>query len=466
MANQYLHTTVSPEVALYYAEAFNKDSKHQIVEIDLRNFTGDVIDVSHVQACHQHGLKQGTKAYNLAVRHEVVLLTGYVQPSLLGEGALHTSGLIPQASKKWSSCADFTSELTSRTRSQLNNWRRASPSGFCAKPEPHLLQPQAVRNDDAIQGAVLEQAAAKLAADIAKLQARKSLLDSMARQIQDRIDQEDRRKEEERLHKLEEERREQQRQEELERKREKEKRRKEARREEQRRKQAEWQAEEDRGPKIWALCGDVQEHLLRNFDRQALHVALGNDGYIALWDRVKGHAWKDIPKALSDKLNGRGYHQSHATLAALSPDSSSYFVQFSDGTSQWRGPEGFAEALQQYSDSARPAVVALGPQNSWFVQWDDGSWQHEGLPKSLRNMLNSNRHRSVAFLSVSGLGFLESADEAAWFIRWEDDKHPEWKMTEAPASLLEKVQEIQAEDYRVRSVEFGSYGEWVLRYAD
>ena len=42
VSNQYLHTTVSPFVALYYAEAFGRNSKRQIVEIDLQGFSGQV----------------------------------------------------------------------------------------------------------------------------------------------------------------------------------------------------------------------------------------------------------------------------------------------------------------------------------------------------------------------------------------------------------------------------------------
>ena len=466
MANQFLHATLSPEVALYYAEAFGNDSKHQIVEIDLQSFNGEIIDVSDAKGCNRHGVKHGTKAYNFAVKHEVVLLAGYANPALLSE-PFDTSAANHQTYRRGSSFADFASGLPYHVRNELNNWRRGSKAATRGKPQPRTSPTESVSNDDALQGSALRLATEKLAKDIANLEARKGLLDSMSKQLQNRIEQEARKKEEERQRKLEEEKRERQRQEELKRKREEEQRQEESWREEQRRKHAKWQAEENRGPKIWASC-NVQEDLYEDFDRSTLHVALGNGGYIMLWDWVKGHAWSGIPKDLSDKLNGRGYHQSHATLAALSPDSSNYFVQFSDGRSQWRGPEGFTEAVQQYS--ARPAVVAFGPHDSWFVKWDDGCWQHEGLPRSLQNMLDSNRHRAVGFLSMSGIDdddYIHSdIDDAAWFIRWEDGNGPAWKLTGSPTSLSEAIEEIQEWGGSVRSVEFGSHGEWVLRYAD
>ena len=97
-------------------------------------------------------------------------------------------------------------------------------------------------------------------------------------------------------------------------------------------------------------------------------------------------------------------------------------------------------------------------------------------------MLNSNRHRSVAFLSVSGIDDSDhhdgndsrsesenertNTDDAAWFIRWADQKGPAWKLTNSPSLLSETVDEVQQQGGSICSVEFGRYGEWVLRYAD
>ena len=214
-------------------------------------------------------------------------------------------------------------------------------------------------------GQVTEQ----VSKDLAKLQAQKANPDSLSRQIQDRIEKEARRREEERLRKLEEERQERQRQEDLKRNREQEERDEEERQAEQKRQQAKWQAEEKRGPRIWAYC-TRQEGLLEAFNRQALQVSIGQDGYIILWDHAKGHACHGIPTYLRNKLNGRAYHLPHARLVALSPDSGDYYVQFTDGTSQWVAPDNFWEAVQ---DTDSPSVVAFGANRSWFVAWPDGS---------------------------------------------------------------------------------------------
>eukprot|EP00437_Effrenium_voratum_P025771 CAMPEP_0181417478 /NCGR_PEP_ID=MMETSP1110-20121109/11062_1 /TAXON_ID=174948 /ORGANISM="Symbiodinium sp., Strain CCMP421" /LENGTH=475 /DNA_ID=CAMNT_0023540431 /DNA_START=84 /DNA_END=1512 /DNA_ORIENTATION=+ len=466
VANQYLHTTLSPNVALYIAEHTTQKSKQQIVEIDLEGFSGEVIDVSDPYGCSRHGIKHH-KAYHFAVKHKVVMLRGYVQPSRLGK-VLNTAPYRLNV-RGYPSFEDSEKAVPPFVLQEVKSYWRYDPAwARCRKLRMQEAPDQAWKDDDAVHGGVLKRESERLAEQIAKLEVQKKLIDAQSWQIQERTEKEARRKEEERLQKLEQERAEQQRLEERKRKREEEERR-----------QEKYLAEERRGPRIWACCTE-QDHLLQYFDRAALQVALGRSGYITLWDRAKGHSWSGIPNLLYNKINSRGYHQSHATLVALSPDSDNYYVQFSDGTASWVGPDSFTNAIQ---NSGRLSVVAFGPSGSWFVEWPSGAWQHEGLPRSLSNMLNSNRHRSVAILSISGKrdeddfsdideyyelihGRQDSRDsEPAWFIRWEDGKHPAWKLMNQPADLSETVDEVQQRG-AVRSIEFGKHGEWVLRYSD
>ena len=450
VANQFVHTTLSPEVALYYAEAeaATKNSKQQVVEIDLEYFDGEVIDVSDAHGCNCHDIPPGSKASNFAVKHGVVMLKGYVQPSRLGK-VLSTAALRLDVTGQ-RSLEGFLSALPERVRREVKSYWRPDPTGTrCRKPEDQE-SPDQVWRDDAAQRLVLKRASEKLLQEIRELQARHALIDAQSQQIQERENREARLKEEARLRKLEEERCKRARREEI-RKRKQEK-------EDAKNKH---QAEERRGPRVWAALSANQKHLFEVFDREALQVALGNDSYITLWDFAKGHAWCNIPKSLENKLNGRGYHQSHATVVVLSPDSDAYYVKFSDGAAQWSGPGSFMEAL---ADDGRLSVVAFGERGSWFAGWPDGSWKTHSLPRSLRNMLDSNRHRPVALLSISGTSAFQDYDEAAWFIHWGDSQHPAWKLTNAPSELSEKVQDVKEQYGTVRSIEFGSYGEWILRW--
>ena len=121
--NQFVHTSTSPEVALYYAEAFGKTSKHQIVEIDLDEFCGQIVDISDAKGCDRYGVQCGTKAYHFAVQHNVVMLQGYIQPSRIGKKALDTSELdLPGRM----SFADFTDSLPETVQRELQAWRSGS----------------------------------------------------------------------------------------------------------------------------------------------------------------------------------------------------------------------------------------------------------------------------------------------------------------------------------------------------
>ncbi|CAE7898799.1 unnamed protein product [Symbiodinium sp. KB8] len=468
VANQYLHTTLSPKVALYYAEHTTQKSKQQIVEIDLEGFSGEVIDVSDPYGCSRHGIKHH-KAYHFAVKHKVVMLRGYVQPSRLGK-VLNTAPYRLSV-RGYPSFEDFEKAVPPLVLQEVKSYWRYDPAwARCRKLRVQEAPDQAWKDDDAVHGGVLKRESERLAEQIAKLEVQKKLIDAQSWQIQERAEQEARRKEEERLQKLEQERAEQQRLEERKRKFEEEERR-----------QEKYHSEEQRGPRIWARCSK-QDHLTQEFDRQALQVVLGKSGYITLWDYVKGHSWSGIPTKLYNKINSRGYNQSHATMVALSPDSDDYYyVQFSDGEYDFFGPDDFADAV---GNSGPLSVVAFGPKRSWFVRWPNGAWQHNGLPTSLENMLDSNRHRSVAMMSISGTSDLEEStctedyessdgsdedddlDDAAWFIRWEDAKGPPYKLANEPPSLKNRVQQIHQQGGTVRSIEFGRHGEWVLRYTD
>lgn len=444
MASQFLHATLSPLVALYYAKFDSKTSKQQIVEIDLESFGGEVVDVSDPHACNCHDIPRKSRAYDFAIRHEVVMLKGYIRPECLSNKVLDTTEYCLDYTGR-SSFHDFLSHLSGSMRREVTHyWRPDAFSTRCRRQESKASLKQAVYEDDAAQKLVLRKASDCLAQDIEKLkklQARKKVIDAQFREIEKRAGRDKARlKEEARVKKLEEERRERERQEEE-------------------RLKKKLRVEEGRGPKIRARCPE-KDHLYDNFDREALQVALGNGGYIAIWDHAKGHAWSNIPKSLENKLNGRGYHQPHATMVALSPDSDDYYVQFSDKSAKYCGPESFEELV---ATSKPPSVVAFGEGGAWFVGWPSGSWEYDGLPRSLRNMLDSNRHRSVAKLSISGTSCYQEFDEAAWFIHWGDDGHPAWKLKNSPDILSERLQEVQEKGGMVRSIEFGSYGEWVLR---
>lgn len=223
-----------------------------------------------------------------------------------------------------------------------------------------------------------------------------------------------------------------------------------------------------RGPRIWARCSE-QDHLLDQFDRDTLQVALGKKSYLAIWDEALGHSWSGIPKPLAINLKGRQENQEHATLVALSPDSDYFYAQFGRDAhpeTQFAGPENFTKALKQKPELCE--VVTFGPREAWFIKWTDGRMQSSNLPHSLKELLAANPERSVHALSISGIDSVsQKIDDAAWFLRWSGHDKPgsAWRLRNGPSSLYATIDKVEREGGTVRNIEFGSAGEWILRYS-
>eukprot|EP00746_Dinoflagellata_sp_MGD_P010375 gnl/MRDRNA2_/MRDRNA2_121388_c0_seq1.p1 gnl/MRDRNA2_/MRDRNA2_121388_c0~~gnl/MRDRNA2_/MRDRNA2_121388_c0_seq1.p1 ORF type:complete len:329 (-),score=44.15 gnl/MRDRNA2_/MRDRNA2_121388_c0_seq1:36-1022(-) len=118
--SQYIHCTASPYVALYYAEAFkNTNSYQRIIAIDLKNAAGDVTDLSTEDACQQAGIRHGTKAWNFATRHQVVLVSPYIDSEHI-IGHLDTERL--HTDRSGCSSAELIDCLPYETSKNIADW--------------------------------------------------------------------------------------------------------------------------------------------------------------------------------------------------------------------------------------------------------------------------------------------------------------------------------------------------------
>ncbi|CAE8640858.1 unnamed protein product [Polarella glacialis] len=125
-------------------------------------------------------------------------------------------------------------------------------------------------SDDKIQASLLGREKQRLEDEVSKLKVLVTRVDIDLIQIHERKEKEQPRKEAERRKRQEElQQQEEQRQEE------------QRRQEKLAKEEAARKNEELRGPRIWARCDDT-DHLVDNFDRTVMQVALGPRGYVAL----------------------------------------------------------------------------------------------------------------------------------------------------------------------------------------
>ncbi|GBF97188.1 hypothetical protein Rsub_10049 [Raphidocelis subcapitata] len=202
---------------------------------------------------------------------------------------------------------------------------------------------------------------------------------------------------------------------------------------------------------ITALLADqeVQDSLLEGWSDRTATLALGS-GFFAVEN--DGTAWwQDIPHSLSNKCIGRQKSLPPVEYVALGPGES-YFVQFVDGHQQWWADEGLddlTEALHSYSESVKLLAFAHG--GGYYILWEDGHSQWYRLPQGLYNQLNGRKHPCVEFLSLG------PNDE--WFVRFLNGKGYVAGHSELCQETMAK---LKAKGRSVLKIMYGEGGTWAI----
>ena len=145
--------------------------------------------------------------------------------------------------------------------------------------------------------------------------------------------------------------------------------------------------------------------------------------------------WSGLCEGLADRLvKERKNVCGMITYLACSPDGQNYYCKLKDGQFWWSGglPDGFSAAVRCRRRSV--AKVALGcDENSWLVMYSDGSVASGSLPYKLGNILRSRDPRLPGPTDIS-LG-----PEETWFVRFKDGstKHV------LPANVTESIDSLQ-----------------------
>ena len=125
VANEFIHCTMSPIAAVFYAAAFSPSgSSSTVVRIDLsRVAASSIIDVSDLQKCIGHGLHPQSVASLFAAGHKVVLLSETVPPEAIT--AVHEVTLFHGLPRNMRQCSlsDFTEQLPQHLRKEIDQWK-------------------------------------------------------------------------------------------------------------------------------------------------------------------------------------------------------------------------------------------------------------------------------------------------------------------------------------------------------
>ena len=171
--------------------------------------------------------------------------------------------------------------------------------------------------------------------------------------------------------------------------------------------------------------------------------------------------WSDIPRGLFNKVNGRlkGQSQRAGVDYVALGHNDSYFLQFEDGSQFWDGPDALTEALKGRRGGVE--LLTFGPDDGWYVMWDDGAVAWEGIPQGLHNQVHGRMHSMPNGARAATVEEVAVGPEGEWFVRYANG---DWRANLAGRGMREAMDELQAQGDDVVSVAFGYDDTWAIRY--
>ena len=180
-----------------------------------------------------------------------------------------------------------------------------------------------------------------------------------------------------------------------------EKRRKEeAEAEEKRRKEAVKAEEAKRTAALEArgTCYDYSLHescrafVDEYFNDSTKIIALGGDGILGVEDDGSTW-WSCVPKQLDNKLRGRQKSLPPPRHVAIGPNDL-YYVEFEDGS--WQCAGNIADCDRESLRENRVKRVAFGAdENEIFILYENGGYSHRGIPDVLASTVEKSYRKSV-----------------------------------------------------------------------
>ena len=189
-------------------------------------------------------------------------------------------------------------------------------------------------------------------------------------------------------------------------------------------------------------------------------VATNGRGAVFLYGHGGVAYTPNIPKQLHHKLkqlkHGRAMSSTNGTNTRPSyvaiGTRERYYVAFHDGTADWKAPKALDKCLKRRST---PRSVAFGDKyDSYFVVFEDGSWECNDVPEELTDKLADRLDRPdlvCVTLGPSGEWFLRARNGRMWWGGISED-------------LDEMIQQLLESDRYLNFLDFGDDGTYFLSY--
>ena len=190
-------------------------------------------------------------------------------------------------------------------------------------------------------------------------------------------------------------------------------------------------------------------------------VATNGKGAVFLYGHGGVAYTPNIPKQLHQKLkqlkHGRAMSGSISSVDTRPSyvaigTRERYYVAFHDGTADWKAPKALDKCLKRRST---PRSVAFGDKyDSYFVVFEDGSWECNDVPKDLLDKLEARKDKPdlvCVTLGPNGEWFLRARNGRMWWGNISEE-------------LDEMIQNLLESDRYLNFIDFGDDSTYFLSY--
>lgn len=189
-------------------------------------------------------------------------------------------------------------------------------------------------------------------------------------------------------------------------------------------------------------------------------VATNGKGAVFLYGNGGVAFTPNIPKQLHHKLKQLKHGRASSSTSVTNTRPSyvaigtrdRYYVAFHDGTADWKGPKALDKCLKREST---PRSVAFGDKyDSFFVVFDDGTWECNDAPEELMDKLADREDRPDLVCVTLG-------PEGEWFLRCRNGRMWWGGISE---ELDYMIQSLLESDRYLNFLDFGDISSYFLSY--
>eukprot|EP00933_Yihiella_yeosuensis_P005859 TRINITY_DN110459_c0_g1_i1.p1 TRINITY_DN110459_c0_g1~~TRINITY_DN110459_c0_g1_i1.p1 ORF type:complete len:417 (-),score=56.68 TRINITY_DN110459_c0_g1_i1:67-1317(-) len=179
--------------------------------------------------------------------------------------------------------------------------------------------------------------------------------------------------------------------------------------------QKEAQRKERGAGAIWSLADS--NHVEKGFNKYCTCVAVGGIATLLISEGGGYSYTSGLPTYLHNKLHTRPRNAPAPIYVALGSHDR-YYVEFSNGKSEWVGPDAFSECMNDTKRGVKS--IAFGEDyETFFVVFQDGWWQCGGaIPSGLLDKIRARDNSpdlTCVSLGPNGEWYLSARNGRAWW---------------------------------------------------